>query len=136
MKKLLLFICILVSLPILAADPPLYGSVKVVEHYPDYKVKVVTSYPDLLVKKVDSSPDKPGLWKFVDSYPDFTVQFVDSYADFTIMYVEHYPGIPLNGSKFAFWPTQDPYSPISPDGQLCYVFRPQDDNINQSSPTL
>lgn len=72
---------------------PLYGKVKVVERGADFKVKIVSSFPDLKVKLVESFPDKCGKWKFVDSFPDFTVQFVESFPDFTIKYVESFPGI-------------------------------------------
>lgn len=79
------------------ADKPdlgkLYGKVKIVSSFPDYKVKVVESFADLHVKRVDSFADKPGLWKIVDSFPDFTVQFVDSFPDFTIKYVDSFPGV-------------------------------------------
>ncbi len=70
----------------------LWGKVKVVEHNADIKVKVVNSFPDLKVQVVDSFPDKLGKWKFVDSFPDFTVQFVDSFPDITIKYVNSFPG--------------------------------------------
>lgn len=72
---------------------PLYGKVKVVERGADFKVKIVSSFPDLKVKLVESFPDKCGKWKFVESFPDFTVQFVESFPDFTIKYVESFPGI-------------------------------------------
>ena len=72
---------------------PLYGKVKVVDSYPDFKVKIVESYPDLEVKIVESNASECGKWEFVESYPDFTVKFVESYPDFTIKYVESYPGI-------------------------------------------
>ena len=34
----------------------IYGKIKFVDSFPDYKVKVVNSFPDLKVKKVDSFP--------------------------------------------------------------------------------
>ncbi len=70
----------------------LYGKVKVVEHHADLKVKIVNAFPDLKVQVVDSFPDKLGKWKFVESFPDFTVQFVDSFPDITIQYVNAFPG--------------------------------------------
>ena len=73
---------------------PLYGKVKIVNSFPDFKVKIVDSFPDLKVKLVDSFPDSCGKWKIVDSFPDFTVQFVDSFPDFTIKMVESFPGMP------------------------------------------
>jgi hypothetical protein len=73
---------------------PLYGKVKIVNSFPDFKVKIVESFPDLKVKLVDSFPDSCGKWKIVDSFPDFTIQFVDSFPDFTIKMVESFPGMP------------------------------------------
>ena len=73
---------------------PLYGKVKIVNSFPDFKVKIVESFPDLKVRLVDSFPDSCGKWKIVDSFPDFTIQFVDSFPDFTIKMVESFPGMP------------------------------------------
>ena len=72
----------------------LWGKVKVVKSFPDFEVKVVRSFADVHVKRVDSFPDKCGRWKFVDSFPDFTVKFVDSFPDFEIKYVDSFPGVP------------------------------------------
>jgi hypothetical protein len=72
----------------------LYGNIKVVSSFPDFRVKIVSSFPDLNVKKVDAFPDRCGLWKFVDSHEDFTVMFVDSHEDFSIKYVDAFPGMP------------------------------------------
>ena len=38
----------------------LYGKIKVVESFPDYKVKIVDSFADLHVQVVESFPDDPG----------------------------------------------------------------------------
>jgi hypothetical protein len=72
----------------------IFGRIQVVDSFPDYKVKVVTSFPDLKVKKTDSFADGPGLWMFVESFPDFKIQFVDAFPDFTIEYVDAFPGLP------------------------------------------
>lgn len=72
----------------------LWGKVKVVKSFPDYKVRVVKSFADVHVKKVTSFPDSCGKWKFVDSFPDFKIQFVDSFPDFEIKYVNSFPGVP------------------------------------------
>jgi hypothetical protein len=47
---------------------PLYGKVKVVKQYADFKVQVVENYPDLKVQKVQHYPDKCGKWQFVENY--------------------------------------------------------------------
>lgn len=72
---------------------PLYGRVKVVEAFADFKVKIVSSFPDLKVKTVSAFADECGEWQFVESFPDFTVQFVESFPDFTIHFVENFPGL-------------------------------------------
>jgi len=71
----------------------LYGKVKIVNSFPDFKVKVVKSFPDLKVETVTSFPSSCGKWEIVESFPDFTVQFVDSFEDFSIEYVTSFPGV-------------------------------------------
>lgn len=75
-------------------DDCLYGRVKVVESFPDYRVQVVTAFPDLRVRKVTAFPDTCGKWQMVDSFPDFTVQYVDSFPDLRIQFVDSFPGKP------------------------------------------
>lgn len=75
-------------------DKPLYGKIKIVESFPDFKVQIVESFPDLKVKVVESFPDKCGKWKFVESFPDIKIKFVDSFPDFKIKFVESFPGMP------------------------------------------
>lgn len=72
----------------------IYGKIKIVNSFPDYKVKVVASFADLHVKIVSSFPDDPGKWQIVESFPDFKIQFVESFPDFTIKFVESFPGKP------------------------------------------
>lgn len=72
----------------------LYGRVKIVNAFPDFKVKIVDAFPDLKVKVVNTFPDKCGLWQFVDSFEDFTIMFVDCFEDFSIKYVDAFPGMP------------------------------------------
>ena len=71
----------------------LAGKVKVVKNFADFKVKKVSSFPDIEVKKVNNFPDDCGEWKFVDSFPDFTIQYVDSFPDFTIRMTDSFPGV-------------------------------------------
>lgn len=70
----------------------LYGKVKIVEHFPDFKVKVVEHFPDLKVQVVEHFPDACGKWQIVEHFPDFTIQLVEHFPDFKIRYVEHFPG--------------------------------------------
>ena len=72
---------------------PLYGDVKVVESFGDFKVKVVERWEDLDVESVKYSPSHCGEWRFVESFPDFTIEYVESFPDFTIKFVEHFPGM-------------------------------------------
>ena len=72
MKKLLLALLLCPTLAMASSKitncefngVPLYGKVKVVESFPDFKVKIVNSFPDLKVKSVSSFPDKCGRWKY------------------------------------------------------------------------
>ncbi|MGB3975488.1 MAG: hypothetical protein WBM02_09160 [bacterium] len=70
----------------------IYGKIKIVTAFADYKVKVVDHFPDLRVKVVDHFPDGPGKWQLVDHFPDYTIQLVDHFPDFTIKWVDHFPG--------------------------------------------
>ena len=71
----------------------LWGKVKVVSSFPDFKVQVVSSFPDLKVERVSSFPDRCGKWKFVKSFPDFKIKFVKSFPDFKIKFVKSFPGV-------------------------------------------
>jgi len=73
---------------------PLYGKVKFVNSFPDFKVKIVENFPDLKVKYVENFPDACGKWKVVENFPDFKVQIVENFPDFTIKIVENFPGMP------------------------------------------
>jgi hypothetical protein len=73
---------------------PLYGKVKVVKHFADFKIQVVEHFPDLKVQKVQHFPDKCGKWQFVEHFPDFTIRYVEHFPDFKIKYVDHHPGLP------------------------------------------
>lgn len=74
-------------------DIPLYGKVKVVENFADFKVQIVDYFADLKVQPVDSFANSCGKWQFVDSFPDFTVQFVEYFPDFKIQFVDYFPGV-------------------------------------------
>ena len=71
----------------------IYGKIKFVEHFPDYKVQVVEHFPDLKVQIVEHFPDEPGKWQIVEHFPDFKIQIVEHFPDFKIKYVEHFPGV-------------------------------------------
>lgn len=72
---------------------PLYGKVKIVEHFEDIKVKVVDHFEDLKVKPVQHFADSCGQWQFVDNFEDFKVKFVDTFEDISIKYVDFFEGI-------------------------------------------
>jgi len=71
----------------------IYGRIKIVSSFGDYKVKVVTCFEDLSVKKVNHKASKPGEWQIVDTLPDFKIQLVNSAPDFKIKYVHSFPGV-------------------------------------------
>ncbi|MGC8825226.1 MAG: hypothetical protein ACP5PZ_11660 [Bacteroidales bacterium] len=103
MKKLISAIFLLVSLAFMQDKPidkdckckgiPLYGRVRVVNAFADFRVRVVKAFPDLRVKVVDALPQTCGQWQIVEHSPDFTIQFVDIDPDFTIQFVDAFPGI-------------------------------------------
>lgn len=64
----------------------LYGKVKVVEHFADYKVQVVRYNAELNVDTTRNYPSQCGEWKFVGHFEDFSIQFVQSSPDFTISF--------------------------------------------------
>jgi len=70
----------------------IYGRIKIVDSYEDFRVKIVDSYEDVRIKQVDSYEDSEGRWKIVDSYEDYRIKIVDSYEDFRVKMVDSYEG--------------------------------------------
>lgn len=64
----------------------LYGKVKIVKHFADFKVKVVSRNADLNVDTTRSRPSQCGEWKFTDHFEDFSIELVNFSPDFTISY--------------------------------------------------
>ncbi len=93
MLKKLLFLLLLVSLPVMAAqrisDDCTMRGIRLWG-----KVRVVSNFADLHVRVVDNFADECGEWQFVDSHEDFTIQFVDFHEDFSIKYVDYFEGLP------------------------------------------
>lgn len=74
---------------------PLYGKVKEVTAFADFKVREVTAFEDLKVQQVSAFANSCGKWEFITlGIPDFTVQFVTMFEDFSIRYVTAFPGLP------------------------------------------
>lgn len=72
---------------------PLYGRVKIVDSFEDFRVRRVSAFEDLRVKDVTSFPNSCGRWQYVESFPDFRVKFVDSFEDFNIRSVNSFEGL-------------------------------------------
>jgi len=72
---------------------PLYGRVRVVENFEDFKVKVVDNFEDLKVRKVHYFPNSCGRWEFVNSFEDFKIKYVDNFEDFKIRFVNSFEGL-------------------------------------------
>jgi len=70
-----------------------FGGIQVVDSFEDYKVKVVDAFADLHVRCMDAFADGPGMWKFVDAFPDYKIRFVDAFEDFSIKYVDAFEGV-------------------------------------------
>ena len=69
-----------------------YGKIKIVDSFEDYKVKIVDSFEDVKIKQVNSFSDQVGRWEIVDSFEDYKIKFVDSFEDFTIKFVDSFEG--------------------------------------------
>ncbi len=76
----------------MAGGADVFGKIKFVENFPDYKVKVVENFADLHVQIVENFPDTPGKWKIVENFPDYKIKLVENFPDFTIKYVQNFPG--------------------------------------------
>ena len=72
----------------------LYGRVRVVSAFADFRVREVSAFENLRVMKVGAFPDACGKWEFVTAHEDFTVEFVTAHEDFTVRYVTAFPGMP------------------------------------------
>lgn len=72
---------------------PLYGKVKIVDSFEDFRVRRVSAFEDLRVKEVTSFPNSCGRWQYVEFFPDFRVKFVDAFEDFTIKFVDSFEGL-------------------------------------------
>ena len=72
---------------------PLYGKVKIVKAFADFKVEVVNNFEDLSVELVNNFPISCGKWQIVDNFEDFTIEIVTNFPDFKIRYVDHFPGL-------------------------------------------
>lgn len=72
---------------------PLYGKVKIVQNFEDFKVKRVDNFQDIKIKRVDNFPNSCGKWQFVDNFEDFKIKFVDNFEDFKIKFVDNFEGL-------------------------------------------
>ncbi len=72
---------------------PLYGKVRIVKNFGDFKVQYVNFFPDLKVQYVTHSPSQCGEWQIVDNFEDFTIEIVDHFADIQVKKVNDFPGL-------------------------------------------
>lgn len=72
---------------------PLYGKVRVVKNFGDFKIRETTIGEDLRVQVVTIGPSKCGQWEFVTFGEDFTVEYVTIGEDFTVRFVTIGPGL-------------------------------------------
>ncbi|MBO7567545.1 MAG: hypothetical protein J6T60_10700 [Bacteroidales bacterium] len=71
----------------------LYGNVKIVDFFEDFRVKIVTSWEDARIKFRDCSTNSCCEFHEVDSFYDMRIKIVDSFEDFRIQIVGSFPGI-------------------------------------------
>ncbi len=104
MNKITLFLIFLISLSEAAfagkvapdctyKGIPLYGKVKIVQNFEDFKVKRVDNFQDIKIKRVDYFPNSCGKWQFVDNFEDFKIKFVDNFEDFKIKFTDNFEGL-------------------------------------------
>ena len=72
---------------------PLFGRVRVVSSYADFKVEVVTAFEDIKIDTTKTITNKCGQWQIVNDFPDFTVQFVNAFPDFKVRFVTAFEGL-------------------------------------------
>lgn len=88
MKWLITILALILPAWLMGQNPPLMGNVKVVEYGADFKVKLVDSNPDYIIRVVRWKPENSHEWRFVKSFPDFTIQIVNYGEDFTVKLFE------------------------------------------------
>lgn len=69
-----------------------FGKIKFVDHFADYKVKIVEHHEDLRVEYVEHFADEPGKWEVVEHHEDYKIEVVEHHEDFSVKMVEHFPG--------------------------------------------
>jgi hypothetical protein len=69
-----------------------YGKIKIVDSFEDFRVKIVDSFEDIRIIEVNSFSDSEGRWEIVDSFEDYRIKLVDSFEDFTIKLVDSFEG--------------------------------------------
>jgi len=70
----------------------LWGKVKIVENFENFKVKIVENFEDIRID-TNNYPYKCGQWQFVNYHEDFSVKFVDYHEDFSIKFDKHFYGL-------------------------------------------
>jgi len=70
--------------PIMVDVSKIYGKIRIVKRFPDYKIKIVETDADLEVDLVASCCYSPGKWKLVSGHGDYLLKVVKANPDFTV----------------------------------------------------
>jgi hypothetical protein len=62
----------------------IFGTIRIVKRFPDYKVQIVTEGADLQVELVHTCCYEHGMWKLVSYNGNYKIMIVKSHPDFTI----------------------------------------------------
>ena len=62
----------------------IFGRIRLVKRFPDFKVQIVKGPADLEVELVDEALSVPGKWQIVRSNFDYRIMLVKGSPDFTV----------------------------------------------------
>lgn len=71
----------------------LYGKVKIVDNFEDFKVKIVDNFEDVKIHIVDNFENSCGKVKIVNSFEDVKVKIVDNFEDIKVKIVTNFEGL-------------------------------------------
>ena len=71
----------------------LYGKVKIVDNFEDFKVKIVDNFEDVKIHIVDNFENSCGKVKIVNNFEDVKVKIVDNFEDIKVKIVTNFEGL-------------------------------------------
>ena len=71
----------------------LYGKVKIVDNFEDFKVKIVDNFEDVKIHIVDNFENSCGKVKIVNNFEDVKIKIVDNFEDIKVKIVTNFEGL-------------------------------------------